>query len=196
MDAGGTVHTFLFTDLVGYTALTEADGDDRAAEVALAFHEHVRGLLAAHGAEEIKTLGDGLMLRADDPARGVRLAVRIVDGLAATPGFPAVRVGVHTGPAVTRAGDWFGGTVNVASRLCTAAGGGEVLISAATAQAAGALAGIELGAQRRHWLRNITRPVIAHPASSVTQPAAPVRLRAARAVCLRAAPALLTGGRR
>jgi len=45
-------------------------------------------------------------------------------------------VGMHTGPAVHRAGDWYGTTVNLASRLCTAASGGEVLVSASTALAA------------------------------------------------------------
>ena len=64
--AGG--HTFLFTDLVGFTALTAAEGDERGADVALEFCERVRPLLTGHGAEEVKTIGDALMLRCDDPA--------------------------------------------------------------------------------------------------------------------------------
>jgi len=54
-------------------------------------------------------------------------------------------VGMHTGPAVHRAGDWYGTTVNLASRLCTAASGGEVLVSASTALAAAPLREVRLG---------------------------------------------------
>src|SRR2546425_12752178 len=107
-------NTFLFTDLVGFTALTEASGDHRAAELALDFYDRVRRLLPAHRAEEVKTIGDAVMLRVDEPADAVRLGLRIVTELESVPGFPPVRVGMSTGPAVARAGDWYGATVNVA----------------------------------------------------------------------------------
>jgi len=155
-------HTFLFTDLVGYTALTAAEGDDRAAEVAIQFYDVVRPLLDDHETEEIKALGDGLMLRAQDPTKAIRLGLRIVDEVEDTPGLPTVRVGVHTGPAVERSGDWYGGTVNVASRLCSAAGGGEVLVSEATRGAAGEVGTVEFDDRRLHWLKNVTEPVAAH----------------------------------
>lgn len=158
-------HTFVFTDLVGFTALTAARGDDRAADVALAFYDRVRGASAAHRAEVVKTIGDGLMLRCDDPARAVRLGLAIVGEVDADPELPPVRVGMHTGPAVSRHGDWYGGTVNVAARLCSAAGGGEVLVSEATADAAGRLRGVELGERRLHWLKHVTEPVAARLAT-------------------------------
>jgi class 3 adenylate cyclase len=72
---------------------------------------------------------------------------------------------MHTGPAVSREGDWYGSTVNVAARLCAAAGGGEVLISEATREAAGRLRKVTLGDRRLHWLRNVTEPVPARLAS-------------------------------
>jgi adenylate cyclase len=100
MRMAGRPHTFLFTDLVGFTALTASQGDDRAADVALEFYNRVRALLATHSAEEIKAIGDALMLRCDDPAAGVRLGLQIVDTLDAVDGFPPVRVGIYTGPAV------------------------------------------------------------------------------------------------
>ena len=74
-------------------------------------------------------------------------------------GFPPVRVGVHTGPAVTRGGDWYGTTVNVAARLCAAAGGGQVLASEAALEAARGLKEVDLGERRLHWLKNVTEPV-------------------------------------
>jgi len=157
-------HTFLFTDLVGFTALTEANGDDRAAELALGFYERVRRLLPEHGAEEVKTIGDAMMLRCGDPAGAVRLGLRIVGELETVPGFPPVRVGMHTGPAVSRDDDWYGGTVNVAARLCATAGGGQVLLSESTRRAAGRLRGVELGERELHWLKNVTEPVPAQVA--------------------------------
>ncbi len=158
-------HTFLFADLVGFTALTDAEGDDRAAEVALGLYERVRELLPEYRGEELKTLGDGVVLRCDEADDGIALGVRIVDELGSMPGFPAVRVGVHTGPAVERHGDWYGRTVNVAARLCSAAGGGEVLVSEQASAAAKRLPKIELGERRLHWLRNVTEPIGARVAT-------------------------------
>jgi class 3 adenylate cyclase len=163
--AAGT-QTFLFTDLVGFTTLTAQRGDDHAADVALDFCVRTREIADARRAEVIKTLGDGVMLRCPDPGDAVRVGLEIVDGLAEVPGFPAVRVGMHTGPAVERGGDWYGATVNVASRLCSAAGGGEVLVSETTAKAAGTLREVRLGDARMHWLKNVVEPVAARPAEA------------------------------
>jgi class 3 adenylate cyclase len=155
--------TFLFTDLVGFTTLTELEGDDRGADVAQAFCGSVRSLLPAHGGAEVKSLGDGLMIVCEDASQALRLGVAIIEPLEAAPGFPAVRVGIHTGPAVQRDGDWYGTTVNVAARLCSAAGGGEVLASEATCAAAGRIRKLELDEPRLHWLKNLTEPVSARP---------------------------------
>src|SRR3954468_6479591 len=160
-------HTFIFTDMVGFTTLTAERGDDHGADVALAFYARVRALLADHGAEEAKTIGDAMMLRCSGPAKAVALALRIVRATEAPPALPPVRVGVHTGPAVCRDGDWYGTTVNVAARLCSAAGGGEVLVSEATRDAAARhlCSAIELGERRLHWLKNLSRPIAAHVAT-------------------------------
>jgi adenylate cyclase len=152
-------HTFLFCDLVGFTALTAAEGDTRAADVATELCERTRPLLPEHRAEEIKSIGDALMIRGEDPALGIRLGLRIVRDLEQVEGFPPVRVGVHTGPAVERNGDWFGTTVNVAARLCAAASGGQVLASEIAVAAAADLYEVELGEHRLHWLKNVTEPI-------------------------------------
>jgi class 3 adenylate cyclase len=152
-------HTFLFVDLVGFTALADREGDDRAAEVALELHRRVRTILPGHGAEEVKALGDGIMLRCAEASDGIRLALRIVADLEADPGIPAVRVGVNSGPAVGHDGDWFGRAVNVASRLCSVAPGGEVLVSESARQSAGRMRKVEFGERQLHWLRNVTEPI-------------------------------------
>ena len=73
---GSEAHTFLFADLVGFTALAEAEGDDRALAAVLALQRRVHGLLQEHSAEQVKTLGDGLMLRCGDPRAAVKLGLR------------------------------------------------------------------------------------------------------------------------
>jgi len=173
--AAGT-HTFLFTDLVGFTALTAERGDDHAADVALEFCLRAREIAAAYDGEVVKTLGDGVMLRFEEAGAAVRMGLELVERLAGVPGFPAVRVGMHTGPAVERDGDWYGATVNVASRLCSAAGGGEVLVSKATAGAIATMSDVRLGEPRLHWLKNVVEPVAAHPAEPA--PSLLARLRA------------------
>jgi adenylate cyclase len=159
-------HTFLFMDLVGFTALTAEQGDDSAAEVALRLYANVRQLLPAHRGEEIKTIGDAMMIRCEDPERAIDLGLRISEQIGEDSGFPPVRIGVHTGSAVHRDGDWYGNGVNVASRLCSAAGGGEVLVSEAALEAAGEPEHIEFGARRLHWLKHVPEPVAARSAAA------------------------------
>jgi adenylate cyclase len=134
--------TFLFADLSGFTALTEAHGDEQAADLVGGFCGAVRRLLDEHQAHEVKTIGDALLLRSADAAAAIRLGLCIVHDVGAQHGFPLVRVGMHTGPAVERGGDWFGATVNLAARVSAAASGGEALLTAATSDAAGELAGM------------------------------------------------------
>jgi len=152
-------HTFLFADLVGFTALAETEGDDRALEAVLALQRRVRDLLDEHSAEQVKTLGDGLMLRCLDPRAAVKLGLRVVEELSDDGSLPPVRVGIHTGPALTREGDWYGRTVNVAARLCAVAPGGEVMVSETTRRAAGEIADVDWGERELHWLRNVSQPV-------------------------------------
>jgi adenylate cyclase len=165
----GSIHTFLFADLVGYTALAEIEGDGRALEVALALHRRVGGLLHQHRAEQVKAIGDGLMLRCSDPGDAVRLGLRLMDELAAEGDFPPVRVGIHTGPALASGGDWYGRAVNVAARLCATAPGGEVMVSENTRTAAGSLNGVQWGERELHWLRNVSQPIAAYCATPAAE---------------------------
>jgi adenylate cyclase len=163
-------HTFLFCDLVGFTALTEAEGDERAAAVAAALQLRVRDVASDHGAEVVKEMGDAAMVRCEDPAGAVRFALRLVDEVDADPVLPPVRVGVHSGSAVGQGGDWYGRAVNVAARLCSVAAGGEVLVSESTLAAASELQRVTIGERRLHWLKNVTEPVAARTAELSRQP--------------------------
>ena len=149
--------TFLFADLAGYTTLTEAHGDEHAADEAAEFCEAVRGLLPDHGAEEVKAIGDAMLVRASDPAQAAGLAERIVCGYGARHRGLGVRVGLHTGTAVRRGDDWFGSAVNVASRVADAASAGEVLCTEATREAIGSAVPVRERGQRT--FKNLARPV-------------------------------------
>lgn len=150
-------HTFVFADLAGYTALTEAHGDEHAADAAAEFCEAVRALLPEHEAEEVKAIGDALLLRASDAARAAGLAERIVCGYGSRHRVLGVRVGIHTGTAVRRGDDWFGSAVNVASRVADAAAAGEVLCTEATREAVGQAVPVRERGQRS--FKNLVQPV-------------------------------------
>jgi class 3 adenylate cyclase len=129
----GTV-TLLFSDIEGFTALTERLGDARAQEVLRAHNAIVRAEVARHGGHEIKSVGDSFMVAFGSVNRGLRCAAGIQRALAAYraahPEAPVrVRIGVHTGEAIREGGDLFGRSVIVASRITGTARGDEILAS-------------------------------------------------------------------
>jgi adenylate cyclase len=152
------LHTFLFADISGYSQLTEQNGDEAAAEVAIRFAQEMAEMAAAHGAELVKCVGDGVMVHSRCAAAAIDLALDVQRRLAASPVLPPVHVGIHTGPAVERAGDWWGATVNVASRVADAAEAGQLLITEATRVAAGRSPAQLRGLGSRRF-RNISSPV-------------------------------------
>jgi adenylate cyclase len=126
-----SVHTFVFADLAGFTALTEAHGDATGAEMAGAFIRSVRALLPDAGCEVVKTIGDEVMVRMSEVDEAIELGRRVVAELARDRS-PPVRVGIHSGAAIQVENDWYGASVNLASRIANAARPGEVLVSQAT----------------------------------------------------------------
>jgi len=158
-DGGTDNATFLFADIAGFTALTEAHGDEDAAALVADFCDRVQRVLADYGATQIKTIGDALMLRVPDPEQAVLLGLRIAHDVLHGPGAPAVRVGLHHGPAIERDGDYFGAAVNLAARVSAAATGGEVLMTANTAALAPDIQGVLYESRGRQTLRNVRDPV-------------------------------------
>jgi adenylate cyclase len=156
------LHTFLIADISGYSALTEIDGDEAAAEVAIQFACEVSRLAAEHGAEVVKTLGDAAMIRCDSAADAIELGLRLHHGSDA---LPPLHAGIHTGPAIARAGDWWGATVNVASRVAAAAESGQLLVTEAAKRAAGT-ASDSLRDIGPLFLKNISAPVRVYAAET------------------------------
>lgn len=155
--------TFLFADLAGFTAMTEAHGDVAAADAVASFFGIVTRLLAEHEAEQVKTIGDAVMARVPDAAQAVRLGVQIVRDVSERHGALGVRVGLNTGAAIEREHDWYGATVNLASRVTGAAQPGEVLMTDATLAAAGeGIADYSVEDRGAVMLKNVAEPVAVH----------------------------------
>jgi adenylate cyclase len=128
------VPAMCFLDLAGYTRLTEERGDAAAAALAESLAVLVDRSARAHGGMPVKWLGDGVMLYFRDPPRAVEAALGMVRRVPEA-GLPPAHVGVAAGPVVVQGGDYFGRTVNLASRVAAYAQAGQVLVTAAVAQA-------------------------------------------------------------
>lgn len=126
--------TVLFTDLESSTSLLNELGQ-ASYLVLLTEHDLIirRALVGAHG-REVKHTGDGIMAAFESVADALRCALAIETGFDqrnASAGPPAlrVRVGIAAGEPVDHNDDLFGSTVNLASRICQAADGGQVLVA-------------------------------------------------------------------
>jgi len=125
---GAVRETFLFADLCGFTEYTCRYGDKPAADLAVGFHRRVRELAADEGCNVVKSIGDAVMVHSHDCRIAVRLAWRIL-ALSEAYGYPPIRIGIDSGPAVRREGDWYGSTVNAAARVADVATPGELLMT-------------------------------------------------------------------
>lgn len=149
------VNTFVFADLAGYTALTEAHGDEVAADIATGFCRALNERLP-EDADDLKMLGDACLLRFGGAAEAIELGLDLTSGFAPRHEFPHVRVGMDTGSAVRRGEDWFGSTLNIAARVAALAGPGDVLLTQATRDAAGAAPGAAFEDLGAHELRHLS----------------------------------------
>jgi adenylate cyclase len=123
-----------FLDITGYTRLTQERGDAAAADVAETLSRLVHRTSVQHGGRPVKWLGDGVMFWFRDPGPGVVAALDMVQGVMDA-GLPPAHVGLHSGPVVFQDGDYYGQTVNLASRIAQYARPGEVLVSQAVVDA-------------------------------------------------------------
>ncbi|MGC4069961.1 MAG: adenylate/guanylate cyclase domain-containing protein [Polyangiaceae bacterium] len=127
--------TFCFVDLAGFTALTEAHGDDDAADVATRFADITRSVLG-RGDRLIKTIGDAVFVMSPTPTSGIEFIERLLMKTCSQIEFPSLRAGLHFGEAVQREGDVFGAAVNLAARVAAEAYAGEVIATDQVAEAA------------------------------------------------------------
>jgi adenylate cyclase len=117
-----------FLDLAGYTALAEEQGDEAAAEVASVLAGIVQETALTHGGQPVKWLGDGVMFHFSDPGKAIVSGLDLVEQAVSATSVPA-RIGINAGAVIAQEGDYFGRTVNVASRIADYAKPHEVLVS-------------------------------------------------------------------
>ena len=120
--------TMAFVDLSGYTSLTQAQGDEAAADATARLADQAYEMTARSGGNIVKLAGDGVMLRFAEPIEGLACCLELVGSSKATD-LPSMHAGVAFGPVVQRTGDCFGNTVNLAARISARAEPGEVLVS-------------------------------------------------------------------
>lgn len=132
-----------FADLVGFTRLGEELSAEALEKVAERL-ERMADETLLPGVRLVKTLGDAVMLVSEDPEPILASCFALV-GAAEAEGedFPQLRAGLANGPAVSRAGDWFGRPVNLASRVTTVARPGSILATEDVHDALSGLAGVE-----------------------------------------------------
>jgi class 3 adenylate cyclase len=127
----------VFADLSGFTRLTEEVGDAWAATEAARLSTCAVAAASRSAGRLVKELGDGVMLVFPDAGSAAEGAVLLLRS-AAEAGLPALHIGIATGPLVERDGDYYGRTVNLASRMSAAAAAGEILVDEPTRDRLGA----------------------------------------------------------
>jgi len=152
-----------FLDLSGFTRLTEEVGDDQAVSLAANLSDVVRSTALRFRGTAVKLLGDGVMFYFPDPADALRCALYLVPE-AARRELPPARVGVHAGPVVFRDGDYFGRTVNLASRITDYARPGEVLVSDPVVESVGQVQDISFRTIGPVMLKGVSEPIVLHVA--------------------------------
>jgi class 3 adenylate cyclase len=160
----GGVAIVVFSDLVDSTALLARLGDDRMEQIRRAHVKDVSDAVLASGGRVIKTLGDGAMasfesaLGALRAAAGIQAAVERLDSEQGVIGI-AARVGVAAGEPISHEDDLHGMAVVIASRLCSTAASGEVLVQDLVAALVASRDGVALDEPERYELKGVPAPV-------------------------------------
>ena len=131
--SGGLV-TILFTDLVGSTELLQKLGDDAGEAVRRIHFQLLREAVGVTGGQEVKNLGDGLMVVFSSALDAIGCAVAIQHAIELYNQEPGahelqVRVGLHAGEPIREEDDYFGTPIVIAKRLCDSAQGGQIVAS-------------------------------------------------------------------
>ncbi len=154
----------VFSDLVDSTALLARLGDDRMDHVRRAHLQDVADAVAGSGGRVVKTLGDGAMACFESALGALRAAASIqaaAERLDADQGGIgiAARMGVAVGEPISDGDDLHGMAVVIASRLCSAAASGEVLVQDLVGALVESRDGVELGEARSYTLKGVPAPV-------------------------------------
>ncbi len=152
---GAVEVTFLFCDLKDFTAFADSEGDTSAV---MAIDHFAETVTRERGEDSrfLKGLGDGFMLVYGEPSSAVGAGARIIEAMR-VPRTPGVHASAHSGVAIVREGDYFGGSVNLAARLLNAADRDELIATSPVVERSGEDFRWEDAGKRR--VRGVTEPV-------------------------------------
>ncbi|OBJ10333.1 adenylate/guanylate cyclase domain-containing protein [Mycobacterium sp. 1465703.0] len=148
--------TVAFADLVGFTKIGEGVPPEELGHLANRLAILARDMTVPP-VRFIKTIGDAVMFVCPDPLPLLDVIVKLVEAVDTDNDFPRLRAGVASGIAVSRAGDWFGSPVNVASRVTNVARPGTVLVADSVWDVigdSGEFSGSFAGARRLKGIKN------------------------------------------
>jgi adenylate cyclase len=128
---GQLLVAIMFVDLAGFTSLTDAMGDQVAADILGRFSQIVRTVVGPTGGRLVKQIGDSFMIVFADSRTAVGAALDIERRTVREPQFAAVRTGIHYGRVLYREGDYVGTAVNLAARIASDAERHQILVTAA-----------------------------------------------------------------
>ncbi|MGW0657740.1 adenylate/guanylate cyclase domain-containing protein [Streptodolium elevatio] len=144
-----------FADLVGFTRLSRNLSEAELGRLVQTFEDAASDVITSLGGRLVKTLGDEVLFVAFKPESAVELGLRLVEVMADEPVLPELRVGMAYGQVLSRMGDVFGTTVNLASRLTALAPKNTVVIDRDLAAALGEVPAYELQPMWRRPVRGL-----------------------------------------
>jgi predicted ATPase/DNA-binding SARP family transcriptional activator len=159
----GTV-TLLFADVEGSTRLVYMLGGERYRDVRARARELIRAAAAKHRGHEVDWAGDGVFLAFERARDATAAAVELQRALGAEPWAPdeavRMRIGIHTGEPASSDEGYVGLDVHVAARICSAAHGGQIVVSRPTRDFVGEESepGVTFRPLGSHRLRDVTTP--------------------------------------
>jgi adenylate cyclase len=147
-----------FADLVNYTELSAQLDERQLAELVGRFDELTNATVVRHGGRIVKMIGDAAMFTVVEPAEGAVIALELAEAVAADDLLSGIRVGLASGPVLSRDGDLYGSVVNMASRLVSIGRAGAINVGPVVRRA---LAGDDrfalrsLGVRRLHHIGDV-----------------------------------------
>ena len=124
-----------FADMVGFTRTTRRRSTDELGAMIERFGSVTTDVIAGRRGRIVKTVGDEVLFVADDAGTAAAIALELQERTGSEPLLPELRIGLAAGPVLTRYGDVYGETVNIASRLTTHARPDSVLVDRGVAEA-------------------------------------------------------------
>ena len=159
----GPTITIFFSDIRGFTEFTDAHGDEAAYRMLQHHNSVLEEQIAFFGGHIVKTLGDSYMVSFDAARNAVACGIAIQQALSrynsAQQGVKIeIGIGINTGEPIREGHDLFGGSVNLASRICGVAGAGQLLVSEAVRHLVGIMKGSQYADRGYFELKGFQEP--------------------------------------